>query len=78
MRNLLGIILCAVIFGLVCTAKAQTLSSINGTVTDASGASVSAAVVTVTDEHTSFTRTAKSAKATFSFWIFRLASIPSR
>jgi len=72
MRNLLGIILCAVIFGLVCTAKAQTLSSINGTVTDASGASVSAAVVTVTDEHTSFTRTAKSAKDGY----FQLLDLP--
>jgi hypothetical protein len=40
----------------------QTLGSINGTVTDSSGAAVSGAVVTVLNEQNSLTRSAKSQK----------------
>jgi Carboxypeptidase regulatory-like domain len=50
----------------------QTLSSINGAVTDPSGAAIVGAEVTVTDEQTSFTRTAKSAKDGY----FQMLNLP--
>src|ERR1700690_3194936 len=50
----------------------QTLSSINGTITDASGASVGGATVTIKEDGTSFTRIAKTAKDGY----FQMLNLP--
>jgi len=50
----------------------QTLSSINGTVVDRSGAAVSGATVTVTEEQTSLTRSTKSSSAGY----FQILNLP--
>ena len=50
----------------------QTLGSINGTITDTSGAAVSGAVVTVTGDATGLTRTAKTQKTGY----FEILNLP--
>src|SRR5580698_10094559 len=58
---------------LVNTAWAQqTLGTINGTVTDAAGASLTEANVTVTGDNTGFTRSAKTQKSGY----FEILDLP--
>jgi hypothetical protein len=59
------------LFALPLSAQ-QTLSSINGTVTDTSGAAVPDAAVTATEEHTSLKRSATSAKDGY----FQMLNLP--
>lgn len=62
--------LCACIFVMPCAAQ-QTLGSLNGTVTDPSGAAVAGATVEVTNRAIQFTQTTTSQKTGF-FQIFNL------
>ncbi len=62
--------LCACIFAMPCAAQ-QTLGSLNGTVTDPSGAAVAGATVEVTNRAIQFTQTTTSQKTGF-FQIFNL------
>ncbi|MGA9304075.1 MAG: carboxypeptidase-like regulatory domain-containing protein, partial [Candidatus Sulfotelmatobacter sp.] len=52
------LVVLSVILVLVCAAGAQTAASINGTVTDASGALVQHAIVTATNTATNIDHTA--------------------
>jgi Carboxypeptidase regulatory-like domain len=66
------LLFCALcLFALPLSAQ-QTLSSINGTVTDVSGAAVPDAAVNVTEEHTSLKRSATSAKNGY----FQILNLP--
>jgi len=72
MRNSF-LILCTALCLLATSVRAQqTLSSINGTVTDSSGAALRNAEVTVTEEQTSLTRTTKSSKEGY----FQILNLP--
>jgi hypothetical protein len=72
MRKLLTVILFCCFFTTVVAARAQqTLGSLNGTVTDASGAAVPGSVVTATDDAIGLTRTTK-AQSNGYFQIFNL------
>jgi len=72
MRNYF-LILCAALCLFATSVRAQqTLSSINGTVTDSSGAALHNAEVTATEEQTSLTRTTKSSKEGY----FQILNLP--
>jgi hypothetical protein len=72
MRKLLTVLLfCCFLTSVVAVRAQQTLGSLNGTVTDASGAAVPGAVVTATDDAIGLTRTTK-AQSNGYFQIFNL------
>ena len=67
------LLLCAALCLFATSVRAQqTLSSINGTVADSSGAAVRNADVTVTEEQTSLTRSTKSSKEGY----FQILNLP--